>query len=1331
MYQSFTAPADGIYEIKFYAVTSSTSGRGFQNIFGDNIAQAYATAGSNKAKVAMTVIDQTGCTLVADANIRTLSIEAAEGAIIEYGLENIATGGNWYTIKSLSAKMKTVAEIFQGQYDEAYTIWENSTENVEGARATFKTYVDALHDAMSGTLAEAQVASDQLAAALVTYENSSYPVKGKGVKYDFTSKMNMAINAWTCKQGNGPAQYGFTGATETYGNTNAGEVMYQTISGLANGEYEIHFYAVANAANGGGTAGSGMTYVYANDQKQDISVIQQSQCTPSDYERTITVMVKDGTIKYGITNTAAAGNWYICKNVALYMTGAPDLSDYYEVIAENLTTANGLKASKMNATVASALQAAIDATDGYESITVVRTLETLSENLLKVIADANTSIANYAEALNVLQVADALDAAGKAAYVANADVAALQSAYDNGTFEAMTAEQTAACAAAYVAAVKSQTTVGSNWTDVIANPSFESGFNGWTNNGMSVQGNNSFEKVGNNYVECWEPNGTKSISQTLQAIPFGLYRLSAKVKARGVTSAKIFAAGVNKEITIEDAVSTVSVEFACENNADVTIGFEGTGTGASSSWLCVDNFTLTLVGTTLPDVTAVEGKMNAIVAQAQTEAIATYNESKTIANYNAAVAAVAAAQASIDVYVIANNALQKANNILDNNNIFTEDALATFQAILGPAQTAYDESTMTNEDVTTFVNQVYGTGWHSTAAVDDLLISAWDVAARNWSSYHVNTWSTVDDSGNPNFVAPCIEYWTNDDATLADKVLTATLPNFVPGASYKVTATVCLGVNTGVDASTNPAGIVLQLNDGSAISVCTGSRINETRFYEGTFVAEGMIGLDGKLNVKFNVEGTNVSWMTFRNVKFEKTADAAAATAEEIAALNTAISNAEAKTLGFEAGEYAPYNNVAALEALAAAKAIDATTASGYAVVAATTALTAATWTANTAEVNAIYGGDFTKYETISGEDMPYGWNLYNGETNHSRIMGGSEGAANEGLSATTSGKALLMKFNATYGESEGYTMPLKAGKMYKITFKHGRWNEAHPRLTDVVMTDPNGSSITLAPAFQAKNNNSEATAENWETYTGYFVSTTAGNYNLNFIKQGGNTQMQIAIADIDLRSTAEALEFADGSVVPTYAPGTYPAVKITRTLTAGRWATAVYPFAVSGVDKIAVLDSYNKETGELAFKNAFSSEANVPFLMRSTAGATEISLSNVEVAAAVATDATANEASLKGTYTSIDITNAEKNYVLSDNAIYSVGVDGATINPYRAYIQVAQDAPSRALRFVVDGEQTTAIEGIDAENAENGLVYNLNGQRVVKAQKGLYIVNGKKMVKK
>ena len=599
IYQSFTAPNAGIYEIKFYAVASSTSGRGFDNIYGDNICQAYATAGSNKATVAMTVINQTGCTLAQDANIRTLSVEAAKGETIEYGLENIATGGNWYTIQNVSAKMKTVAEIFQAQYDEAYAIWQYSTENEAGARATFKTYVDALYTALSGSLAEVQTASDNLAAALITYEGKSYPIKGHSVKYDFTNKMDMAINAWTCKQGNGPAQYGFTGATETYGVNAAGEVMYQTITGLANGEYEIHFYAVANAANGGGveaTAEDKKVYVYANDQKLDIAVIKQNACTPSDYERTFTVMVTDGTLKYGVTNNEAAGNWYICKNVALYMTGAPDLSDYYSVIASKLTTANGLKSSPMKATVLSDLTDAINATDGYQSIKIIGTLETLSADLTTAITAANTSIANYEDAKAVLDAANTLDADGKASYAANETVAAIQTAYDARTLDAVTSEQKTACATALINAVKAQTTENSDWTGLIVNPSFESDFsNGWTNTGMARQNNTSFAKTGTYYAEKWEPNGTFSVKQTIKDLPAGVYSISAKALARSVTSAKLFAADSEQDITIGEDSGDYTVKFLQEADGDLTFGFEGVGDGTVTSWLCVDNFTMKFV----------------------------------------------------------------------------------------------------------------------------------------------------------------------------------------------------------------------------------------------------------------------------------------------------------------------------------------------------------------------------------------------------------------------------------------------------------------------------------------------------------------------------------------------------------------------------------------------------------------------------------------------------------------------------------------------------------------------------------------------------------------
>jgi len=43
----------------------------------------------------------------------------------------------------------------------------------------------------------------------------------------------------------------------------------------------------------------------------------------------------------------------------------------------------------------------------------------------------------------------------------------------------------------------------------------------------------------------------------------------------------------------------------------------------------------------------------------------------------------------------------------------------------------------------------------------------------------------------------------------------------------------------------------------------------------------------------------------------------------------------------------------------------------------------------------------------------------------------------------------------------------------------------------------------------------------------------------------------------------------------------------------------------------------------------------------------------------------------------------------------------------------------------------TTGISNVAVETANNGAVYNLNGQKVMKAQKGLYIINGKKVVVK
>lgn len=72
-------------------------------------------------------------------------------------------------------------------------------------------------------------------------------------------------------------------------------------------------------------------------------------------------------------------------------------------------------------------------------------------------------------------------------------------------------------------------------------------------------------------------------------------------------------------------------------------------------------------------------------------------------------------------------------------------------------------------------------------------------------------------------------------------------------------------------------------------------------------------------------------------------------------------------------------------------------------------------------------------------------------------------------------------------------------------------------------------------------------------------------------------------------------------------------------------------------------------------------------------------------------------------------------------------GSANATMKGFRAYFELPTSA--NGARMIIDGEDVTAISSIitDAENVN--AIYNLNGQRVNAATKGVYIINGKKMI--
>lgn len=79
----------------------------------------------------------------------------------------------------------------------------------------------------------------------------------------------------------------------------------------------------------------------------------------------------------------------------------------------------------------------------------------------------------------------------------------------------------------------------------------------------------------------------------------------------------------------------------------------------------------------------------------------------------------------------------------------------------------------------------------------------------------------------------------------------------------------------------------------------------------------------------------------------------------------------------------------------------------------------------------------------------------------------------------------------------------------------------------------------------------------------------------------------------------------------------------------------------------------------------------------------------------------------------------------------YWGAADGAafTVKPGLAYLAVPNAQAANVKGFSFDGTQT-GINGVEA-TAAKGAIYNLNGQRVEKAQRGIYIQNGKKFIVK
>ena len=208
-----------------------------------------------------------------------------------------------------------------------------------------------------------------------------------------------------------------------------------------------------------------------------------------------------------------------------------------------------------------------------------------------------------------------------------------------------------------------------------------------------------------------------------------------------------------------------------------------------------------------------------------------------------------------------------------------------------------------------------------------------------------------------------------------------------------------------------------------------------------------------------------------------------------------------------------------------------------------------------------------------------------------------------------------------------------------------------------------------------------------------------------------------------------------------TYTPEAKVAqVTLKRDVKAGNWYSFVVPFNISNAD---LMEAYGDEVEVAEYSDAGTVDAvtvsfnkigtpaitaNHPVLLKPSKNQTQYVFEDCNI--------TTDAPIVGGTYFDfvgvyVPTTVADGDYFISGNKLYKSS-GGTTIACTRAYLKDKGVTEVKALKFVINGEDyPTAIAVVEGAPAENGAIFNLAGQRVGKAQKGVYVVGGKKVVVK
>ena len=884
-------------------------------------------------------------------------------------------------------------------------------------------------------------------------------------------------------------------------------------------------------------------------------------------------------------------------------------------------------ATPMNADVKSAYQSARTTYQAGKTFEGYATMMTRKEA-------ADASIAVYEQ---ILALTGKLNSANQIGDIPAASItsSAVVTNYTNGVYE--TLDDVISTWKTFVSEYwNANATANANMTAFILNQGFEMGdLTGWTlpngasgGDGSSVTSsaahmNPSSVAEGSYFFHTWWSGNP--ITQTLTGLPDGTYRMSVRISTNDQTSARYVALTTDaapntyQKCTIDgngngDAYKTWQPAFTFDfvvGDGAVTIGVKGMNADGTevNGYMAynADDFRLTYLGggvVGFPDPANdvdTSKPMNAAERTEYTTARTAYTGAKTATNYVRLVKARETALVSIDAYEDAKNALDSLQALMTNTNVYTYEAYSTLYGHYEKSKTMYDHETMGDTYASNLYKEFFGNRGvgQKPVPVVPFLASAWmayeQTSNSDYSGYsaedgnfHCNTWSVEGDTHD--YWVPFMEYWSG--SALTPRTLQATVKTTTGSSTLSLTGKLRVMTDGSVPTHvkmriySERTGGLTEYSSGTKISngTITWTRVGSTNYYvaEPTItdayadeVDENGDGLYD-LHIQFIVEdGTNVSWLAFKNLKYTGTGVDLSAIRTLNTNLGTAIAAADTHKLGFGEDEYAPYTNVEQLVAKTNAEAYktiiqsllneyDAVprTKTAEQVIAgvnyalstyALRALQAAneSWTQNAEEMNGIYWTsnyttddikDFVMYDDEGTHAFrtiePSGWDLAGRHDAYSTRMNklGVNTTQDTGLVGVPDSTCLMIKFDTNYGMQPGYTLPLLPNTKYALVFLYTNWEdrdkEIRKQVDITIENSASNSSVTPSVAYYqvAENEKGNFDAQYWKLYTATFTTQadygSDGKYDdyvITFTKNreytglGGNGQLQVAMADFYL----------------------------------------------------------------------------------------------------------------------------------------------------------------------------------------------------------------------